>query len=107
MESLATASEILAQLKQLTDGMAQMRQNVNALKCESMLQCSSESTPQRAEAVNDNDGVVDETGDDISQPTQPLTDNCGSPRIVLVAVAKVYHGPKKWICKTCYWMMTT
>ena len=56
-DTLATASEILSQLKQLTDGMASIRQDVDALKRESTSQCD----PSR-EA--DDDGTVDEMGED-------------------------------------------
>ena len=54
MESLATTSEILSQLKQ---GMASIHQDVDALKRESTLQ----HTPSLAV---DDDGAVDEMVDD-------------------------------------------
>jgi len=61
MEVLATASEILAQLKQLTDGMAAIRHDVDALKRERLLQHNT------SEEVIDN-RVVDETADDCPTP---------------------------------------
>ena len=74
MESLNAASEILTQLKQLTDGMASIRQDVNTLKCESTLQCNTSR-----EGVDN--GEVDETADESAPlPTRPLTNNnSGSP----------------------------
>ena len=57
MESLSAASEILSQLKQLTDGMASIRQDVDALKREST---SQRNFPKEA----DDDGTADETGED-------------------------------------------
>lgn len=64
MESLATASEILSQLKQLTDGMASIRQDVDALKREST---SSRNPPKEA----DNNETADETAED--PPPQLVT----------------------------------
>ena len=40
MESLTTASKILSQLRQLTDGMALICLDFNALKCGNMTQCN-------------------------------------------------------------------
>ena len=45
MDSLATASEILTQLKHLTDGMALMHQDVDTLKHASSLQHDSSTNP--------------------------------------------------------------
>jgi len=74
MESLTTASEILSQLRQLTDGMALICQDVNALKRGGMTQCNPS-----LEA--DDDGMLDKTADDSPQLTsQPfenfLTQEC-------------------------------
>ena len=44
MQSLTTASEILAQLKELADGMVSIRQDVNTLKQASSLQGGNNST---------------------------------------------------------------
>jgi len=54
MDSLAAASEILTQLKQLTDGMASIRQDVDALKLES----SHQRRPPGEEADNDGDDTT-------------------------------------------------
>ena len=64
-------SEILAQLKKLSDGMALIRQDVDALKRESSFQpCTSE------EVVDDRGG--DDTTDDSVQPSgQPLANSSG------------------------------
>jgi len=61
MESLATASEILSQLKQLTDGMAPIRQDVDALKHQSTLQ----HTPSSAV---DDDGAADNSPHTAARP---------------------------------------
>jgi len=45
MESLTTASEILTQLKQLSNGMALMRQDVDILKHASSLQGDNLTDP--------------------------------------------------------------
>ena len=67
MESLTTASEILSQLRQLTDRMALICQDVNVLKCGSMNQCN------RSLEADDN-GMLDEMADDsprlTSQPSE-------------------------------------
>ena len=57
MDSLAAASEILTQLKQLTDGMASIRQDVDALKRES----SHQRRPPGEEADRDGDNTTDES----------------------------------------------
>ena len=72
MESLTTASEILAQLKQLTDGMASMRQDVDALKRASSLQRDA------SEEVVDNGDVNDTADESASLPSQPLANSSGS-----------------------------
>ena len=56
MESLTTASDILAQLKQLTKGMALIRQDVGMLKCESLLHRTTDEIA--------GNGDADETADD-------------------------------------------
>jgi len=65
MESLATASEILAQPKQLIDGMAAICHDVDALKRENLLQRNTSE-----EVVNNR--VVDETADDSACSTPHL-----------------------------------
>ena len=74
MDTLTTASEILSQLKQLTDGMASIHQDVDMLKRESTFQ----RDPSR-EA--DDDRTADEMGEDFLQHiTWPLeTSSSSSP----------------------------
>ena len=69
MESLTTVSEIMSQLKLLTDGMAAIRQDVDGLKRASLLQ-----PPTSSEVVDG--GSADETADDSApHPHQPLASN--------------------------------
>ena len=69
MESLNTASEILSQLMQLTDGMVLICQDVNVLKCWGTTQCNPSLE------ANDN-GMLDKKADDSPQLTSwPFENN--------------------------------
>ena len=87
MESLTSASEVLAQLKLLTDVMA--------------LICQDISVQQGVD-----NGEVDETADNSAPfPTWPPTIvNSGLPCRVSPSVL---CGPRKWISGTHCWMMMT
>ena len=61
MESSTAANEILSQLKQLTDGMASIRQDVDALK--------HGSTPQCNPSLEAGDGTLDKMAGDSPQLT--------------------------------------
>jgi len=67
MESLSTASEILSKLNKLTEGMALMRQDVDALKRVSLHQ------PNTSEEVVDSREVDETTDESAPLPAHPPT----------------------------------
>ena len=52
MESLSTVTEIQSQLKELTEGMASIHQDVDALKLASSFQCDNTQRPGGPGAVD-------------------------------------------------------
>ena len=69
MDSLTTASEILAQLKQLSDGMASIRQDVDALKHASSLQGDDPTTPGQGSAGIPSELAPRPSPDDTTDPS--------------------------------------
>ena len=71
MESLMIISDILTQLKQLTEGMASIRQDVDALELESLLYCTTDEIASNGDAEK----MADDSAPCSDQP--PATSSSG------------------------------